>query len=254
MFMAALSLSLMDIFIYIFIIIFLVIGFIRGFVKIVFSFIKGIVALLLTYVLTGPMSKLLCLTSLDESITKSVHDVLIKKAPSLNNVIDFNSYKDQIASASDEAGIPGFIGDIISNFAKFDESSAGVTVGNALSQSIASMIINVIAFIIMFILLTICVSLLSRLFSYFISFGGLKKVDRILGMTINSIYGVLVVSIIFLFASIIASAIPSLNETISGFIYPYGYDENSFSIARWLYENNPMKFIIEGLFKVKIVS
>ena len=68
-------------------------------------------------------------------------------------------------------------------------------------------------------------------------------------MVINGIYGLLLVSLVFLVMSSISSVIPSVGEFIDGLVYPGGKDIDTFSIAKWLYENNPMKFILEGLVK-----
>lgn len=248
MFLTGISFTVMDIIVYGILILFLLVGLFKGLVKIVFSFLKGIVTLVITYFLTTPTRNLLYKTGLDDKLTESISKSLLEKAPSLGNTIDVVNYKDQVFEATQEASIPEFIGKIISNIVNLDDVTSG-TIGDAISSSLTMIIMTVISFLIIFVVFSIGVLLLSKLFSYLVSFGGLKTIDRILGMVINGIYGLLLVSLVFLVMSSISSVIPSVGEFIDGLVYPGGKDIDTFSIAKWLYENNPMKFILEGLVK-----
>ena len=151
MVLAGLALTLVDIIIYVLLIVFLVIGLIKGLVKMAFSMMKGVVALLITYILTGPTTKIFYKTNLDESLIKGITNSLIDKAPSLANAVDVNNYGEQIFTATEEAGIPQFVGRIISNLVKLNDGSYS-SVGEALASSITTMIITIISFILVLVL------------------------------------------------------------------------------------------------------
>ena len=242
----AITFSLADILIYGFIILFCIIGFAKGLVKIIFSMLQGITSLVVSYFLTKPFSILLCKFSLDEKIANKVCNALVEKAPSLNNVIDLSDYESQILMATEEANLPNFIGKIICSALKVNESFEGMSVGNVLSISIASMIITILSFILVFIIFTIVVMLLSKLFEYLVSFGGLKVVDRICGTILSGVGGLLLASFILLILATIASGVPAVNDFMNNIIYPNGFEEG-FSIAGWLYNNNPLKFVLQNL-------
>lgn len=247
MFGAFITFSLADICIYCFIALFCLIGLAKGLVKIVFSMLQGITALVVSYFLTKPVSILISKFSFDEKISDKVFGLLTEKAPSLNNVIDLSNYEAQIIAATEEANLPNFIGKIISNALKINDSFEGMSLGRVLSTSIASMIITIISFILVLIVFSVIIMLLARLFEYLVSFGGLKTLDRLCGMILSGFGGLLLVSFILLVVAIIGSAIPSVNDVMNGFIYPNGYDNEGFSIASWLYDNNPLKFILQNL-------
>ena len=244
------TISTIDIIIYVFIGVFCIIGLFKGFVKLVFSLVKGIVSFIAAYFLTKPLCSLLEDGSLGTKINSKILSFITEKAPSTNVEIDLNNYSDQINTAVEEAGVPGFIGNYIGDWLNISDKHSGMTLGSVLSEALTHVCVTILSFVILFIIVSIVLFILFKIFKSIVDKGGLKAVDATLGFITNGVIAFFTVCFVLLILNTVSVIIPAVDTWIKSLIYIEGMEEGAFSIAKVLYENNPLRVILENLFNI----
>jgi hypothetical protein len=158
----------------------------KGFLKSILDFAKVIASVFLSYVLMKPVGKLFDSWFMNNAVSGWVKDSINKSFNGESGIVDFLKINQDT---------PGFYKDILTNFGldynKFNEeinnltaenvNELGVTVGNAVSFMLSCLLAIVVIFIISMIVLSIVV----RIITCVTKIGGLRALNRVLGLVLG---------------------------------------------------------------------
>lgn len=225
------------------ILLFAIIFFFKGFIKSLFSLTKKVLAIFLSFLLVKPVSGILLGTSLGDSARSSVLDWVVSKLGDVANIT--NPTSEQIGELSSSLNIPKFICDWI--FQGFENNLADCTLGEAISKTITYYAFNILTFIALFIILSILIWIVVKVLNKVVETPLLKPINRLLGFALGAVYGALIVSVIFLGMSALSSW-DFINNIIQTYIDPLN---ESFGVARFLYNNNLLVLIYENIINIE---
>lgn len=235
--------NFVDIFIIIFIGLFAIFGLYKGLIKIIFSFSKKIVAFVASYFLVGPFRKILLPSKLGLSINSKVFEWILQKNALLANLKDPTPA--DIEAIAESTNLPKFICDIL--YKLVEDDIAGKTLGELLSETVTYYIVTALAYIILVIILVIVISILSNVLNSLFETVVLKPFNRILGMCLNAFIAILFISLFFLGLNALAPTVSLISTFVDTYIDP---NNPSFGIARFLYNNNILMWIVSDLINI----
>lgn len=235
--------NFVDIFIIIFIGLFAIFGLYKGLIKIVFSFSKKLVAFVASYFLVSPFRKILLPSKLGSSINTKVFEWILEKNALLANLTDPTAA--DIEAIAESTNLPKFICDILIKLVEDD--IAGKTLGELIAETVTYYIVTALAYIILVIILILVISILSNVLNSLFETVVLKPFNRILGMCLNAFVAILFISLFFLGLNALAPTVSFVNNFVETYIDP---GNPSFGIARFLYNNNILMWIVSNLINV----
>lgn len=238
--LVSISLGKADIVIYLFLLLFIIIGFAKGFMKMLVGLLKTFAAFGTAYFLCNPFAAFLGKTKINNMIYDKLLSIFSEKSEIFNAVIDVENFSGQLDSAAAELNIPEFLNKFIFSGIDASNFSADSTLGSVVASSLTNAALVVIAFIIIFIVATILVLLIGKLFISMVENFGFRFFDRLLGLIVSGSLGVILILGLFIVVNLIGILVPNVSLWLQNQIYYDGYNPDAFSIARVLYENNPL--------------
>lgn len=224
---------------------FVFLGFIKGFIKGVLSTANWLVSLLAPYFLAKPTARLLMKTSLYSNINLKVADWIASKGNTFSQPFDYVNYKDQLAEAIGELGLPRFIASLISGGINLNDAPAGMTLADVLAPAFSNIIITVIAAIVIFFLFLIFFKIIISLIDRVFKKGILGVVNRSLGAALGLVKAVIIVSVLMLLLSALSGVISSLNEFL---VKDLHLESSGFGIGKFFYQQNPLIALFKKTF------
>ena len=204
----------------------------RGFVNIFFSFVSSIVALFAAIALSGVFVSMTGgLFGLEATLSESFAETASKIDGfniNITGVLAENDLSDLLSTSK----IPAIIATLVAKKYVGVDLAPGTTLATLVGGTIAELLCSLISGVVLFIVIKILIRLLKKIFTAITKkIGLLNKLNRILGMLIGFIEGVLIISLIM---SVLA-LIPS--EAITSFF-------NSSLILKLLYNHNPIVMML----------
>lgn len=246
--LVSISLGKVDVIIYLILLVFIIVGFAKGFMKMLVGLLKTFAAFGTAYFLCNPFASFLGKSKINTLIYDKLLTVFSEKSDIFNVQIDPTNFTGQLDSAAAELNIPAFLTKLI--FGGIDVSAfpSDATLGSVVATSLTSAALVVIAFFVLFIVSSILVLLISKLFISMVENFGFRFFDRLLGLIVSGSLGVIIIFGLFIVVNLVGILVPSVNLWLQNQIYYDGYNPNAFSIARVLYENNPLNslFVTPG--------
>lgn len=237
-----------DIVIYIFLFLLIIIGYSKGFIKQILSTANWLVALIGTIVLIKPFTAIMMNSSVSTSVNKSISNWIASKGSSLAEVYDPNIAHEQISKAITEVlKLPSFLANMIANGINVSSTATNITLADVLAPSIGNIVMAILSFIILFLGLFIILKILIKLINLAFSGGAIGFTNHLLGAVLGFVKGVLIISLIMLGLNVLASFIPSLNQTLVN-----DFSKASWSIGKYIYEHNPLLMLIEKFFHFNV--
>lgn len=214
--------------------IFLIVGLCKGFVKQIFGALSSVIALVAAYFLCAYLVKFLeqqfgLLTKLAEAIGSQI---------GTTGVAGETASQEAIEKAVSEFGLPAFIADYAKSQIGTDSS---LKIYQLFGNILGNLILSAGCFIVLYILLRLVLMLLCKLLQSIVKAPGLNALDRILGMLLSLIKGVLVLYVIIFIVDVIPvneGFVSIVKEAISGStIGAFLQNHNLFSMAMtWIAE------------------
>lgn len=224
------------------ILVFVIIGFAKGFIKMFFSLSKKILATLGAYLLTSPVRNVLIDTQIGNTIRNTILDWLVSKNEFLFNTPDLSN--EMLNELQSSLKIPDFLFEIIrEQVANSISVNPTETLGSIVSNTLAYYVVTILSFIVLFIILIIGMSIISAILSKIMEAPILNAINRLTGLAVGLVIGLVIVSLGMLCLSGISNWFNWGNEFISTYIDP---TNESFGVARWLYNNNLLVYFIRN--------
>lgn len=225
------------------IILYLLIGLKKGFFKSLTSILKNVIAFIMAILLCAPLAHLLVKTNMGENLSYTFQGFFNSKGPLFTTIVTKDNQAILIGQALTSLNMPkllsSYIGDSMVGILNGIENE---TLSYALSITFSYYIFVGISFIVLFIVARLLVILLNKLFGLLENITIIKTVDRILGVVLNLIRGLVLVCLL---SYIITLIVPTGNGLANYFIKQMALDDkNVFTISKFFYENNFLLIII----------
>ncbi len=232
--------------------VFIIIGFINGFLSLFLGLAKGLVAVILAALLCKPIGVALCNTGIGTGISNKIETSLVNMDPAFNEIIT-NENKDefietQLTEKLAKLNLPNTITKYISNLMKNKvniSSTDGITCGQYIGKGVAMFVSIIIAFIIISILLVIIFWILQKFAKKInlVPFVGLA--NRLCGAALGLGIALIITSMLSYVVSLLMVIPWNFAETIKESL-KLGQEE--FTIGKFFYEHNALKWIINLIF------
>lgn len=214
--------------------IFLIVGLCKGFVKQIFGALSSVIALVAAYFLCAYLVKFLeqqfgLLTKLAEAIGSQIGTTGVAGEP---------ASKEAIEKAVSEFGLPAFIADYAKAQLGTDTS---LKIYQLFGNILGNLVLSAGCFIVLYIVFRLVLVLLCKLLQSVVKAPGLNALDRVLGMLLSLVKGVLVLYVIIFVVDVIpvnegfiATVKAAISEsTVGSFLQ----NHNLFSMAMtWIAE------------------
>lgn len=219
-----------DIVIIVIMLIFIIIGVCKGFMFSVLSLFSGMVSVFLSILLTKPMTMLLSLTGVQNSISTGYVTKFAGLSSFQTNLVDIANPTEFAKNAVSSSNLSGFSKTVTNWFLNISpsqlEGKGSITLSEILSKAYAGFWCTLIAFAISFALIWLVLWILSRIAKKTKENKVVNKTDRFLGFIFGIVRGALVISVIF--------AVLSFFNRTGVFAPLFNYIEQS-KIGSWLF-------------------
>lgn len=225
----------------------LIIGLIRGFAKTVFSLGKRLLGLIIDLFLCAPIARICVkfgfvqnmnarlVASLQESNAIFAQEITQE---SIDGLADTLPAKFKILTTTLQKVLNSALGEL---------KDTGITLGQAVGDTITYYIVLVVVFIILLIILTILLTLLFKLFKNMIESMTLVNVlDKILGLVLGTILGILFIGLAFIVLDFLSTLIGGVQTFMENYIV-VSVEPEKFSVTRFIYLNNPVRLLFNLL-------
>ena len=218
------------------IVLFAILGYARGFINILLGILKSLSSFVISFFLAKPFGNLLFNIGLGNVISRELESNIFSGKEIFDIVINSENKEVVIKKALETIDIPEFLHGIIY---KIGDNLIGEVESQTVGQFISSSASNLCCMIIGFIVLMLCSGivffLLRKILKQIKRVRFIRRVDRVLGLVVNSSFALLLISLVLFGIAAITTVIPSFNDSI---IELFNLNSNEFTIAKWLYENN----------------
>lgn len=223
---------------------FIIVGLIRGFFKTIISFMKDLMTFVLSILLCKPIANLFIKSSLGESVNNMLFNYFTSQGGIFALDITSENKTEVIEHTLQEANLPDTLNSLLTSMVdKFLVSHPeGLNISEVLSHTITTYVFYALAFILLFLVIRILAIFLNKLFEFVEKIPVVGFLNKLLGMVVNGIIGLLLICMISYGLTLI---IP-LNLPISNTLIDIMYLENQevFTISKFFYENNFLLIII----------
>ena len=220
------------------ILIFAIAGLIRGFLKQILSIANGLVSIIVSCLILTPVTNFAMTTPLGDMVNDKVLEVIVEKYPETAEVpLSLIEETGNMELVFEEAGISKIAGKIVCEFIDLDKVSSDMYLSDALADGIGHLILSGIIFVVLFIVILILIKILIRVLDSLVDNGILKVINKSLGLLLGVAKGAILVCIVVFVMSILARYITGVNDFV---IKEFALESEGFSIAKYLYENNPL--------------
>lgn len=218
-----------------------IIGFTKGFTKQVLSSFAWLIALIASSLLCKYFAELMMNSSFGFSLTDKLSNWISSKGEIFS--INFDSLTEEtMIEALKELDIPSIFHPFLIDH--FDYSQIqNTTLSEFIAPKLTYYILLAIAYIFIYFVVFLMVKLLSKILGDVMRKGALGFIDGILGAIWGFAKATIIVSIIMLVVSLIMT-LPIGDEVSSWLINDIGLNKDTFTISKFVYENNPIVFII----------
>lgn len=218
-------------------------GYKKGFVNIVLTLVASVAAMLLTFVLMQPVTKLIkdntdWDTKLEEQMNGYISEYIDEYIP---NDIDSVKVTDEMLEQIEEIPIPESIKNMLleDNIQEKIDDSGADDIGEYLSKELAALILNVIVYVCILVIITIIFGIIIKACNIITRLPVIKEVNNILGLVIGLAEGLIIVWVLALFVTALAGT--EMGQEILRQIS----DNN---VLSFIYKNNPLMKIFSGIF------
>lgn len=221
----------------------LIIGFKIGFLRSIIKIASSLCGLIFALVFFGSFANQLVQWGWQEPIAENIYNNVLESEA----LQDLNTNSEEaLSNLMSELGLPNFISNILTSAIadKIDAEDIALTV----SDIISSLAINFLAFVLLLFGTTILFFALKIVINMLRSSTLFKLADGILGIAWSAIIYIFALYIAFFILSLILQ-ISSINDAIGPFLTSQMHlDEDTYSIAKYFYEENVITNILKLLF------
>lgn len=233
--------------------VFLIIGFVRGFVSLALGLAKGLIAIFLASLLCRPIGIALNSSSMGVGLTNKIETSLVELDPMFNEVITSENKQEfieqELSSKLQATKLPQTICKYVSNLiAGKVEIPEGEEIhcGKFIASGISMFVLIIISFVVLAIVLFLILFIIQKLAKKINLIPLVGFANRITGAALGAVMSLLIISI-FSYILSFAMALPwELADTIKNTLK---LDQDQFTIGKFFYEHNVLKWFISIIFK-----
>ncbi len=209
----------------------------RGFLLAMFKMVSIFVSLFLSWMLRPVIYDILQKTFIYDWIRSSVYQNILKE-----NLEGQMVQKAEQMNLIDNLNVPDFIKDVIKNqdFIKSSDIIDFNSLRSGIVDFVTSICVGILGVILIFVVSLVLMRVLSKVLDLISKIPIIKQINQTLGLVLGAIIGLMQVW----FGLIIITLISNMNANF-GIIYN---EIDKSVIAKYLYENNILNYIIKGIF------
>ena len=224
----------------VFILLFTTIRYFRmGFVKALFSICKFALSLLLAFSLASTVGAIISEKAVYNTVYESVHSKVESVAGDLNEGLDMSDVVDKLPEsmlelvADSEDDVEELKNELDGD--KITEESIA-SLSESISVKLSTVISNVIAFIIIFVISMILLGIVAFILDKICELPGLRQVNKLLGLAVGTICGILGVLIACAVITALLNIIPGMSvEAMNEKTFMYSFVNNS-GLSTWIFD------------------
>ncbi len=237
------GIGIIDIAIVLVVVLFLVIGWKKGFLLKVIDMASSIFGLIASILLARPFSNVIR-PWIGPTLETNINDYLYSRLTEIG-IVATDLTEGNLRDALTQMSLPDFMVDWIIN--SIDPNAVATTIVDAIAPLILSLALLVISFIILFFGSMIVFFLLKILAKGITSIPIIKYIDKVLGLLFGLLKVALLVYVLMFVLALLIN-IPAINNLIYAFLekdmFLGSEQDGVFSLAKYLYNNNMLKNII----------
>ncbi len=219
--------------------IFVLIGLFTGFIKSIFGFLKVIISTVIASIASKPIADFMKDRSFILKWKDSLETALNNKAEIFQTTYS-SEYFDEAFS---KLNLPEIIKDLLLKIVNYLIPEMSETFGSIIARSIIYYSLIVVSFIVVYILVRILFSLIIHIFSkHEKNNPPLKAINRILGMAMYFIIGLLIIGgVNYIFTFIISNG----SNVSTWLVNTMHLEDDVFTISKFLYKHNTLLWLIQ---------
>lgn len=225
-------------------VLFVIIGLIKGFFKTIISFMKDLMTFVLSILLCKPISNLIYNSGLGDKMNSGLYDYFYNKGGIFSLNITAENKDLVIEQTLQESNLPDSLNSLLTSIVdKFLVNHPdGLVISEALSHTITTYACYAIAFIALFIVIRVLAIFLTKLFSFVEKLPVIGFLNKVFGMVLNGIVGILLICLISYGLTLIIPMDLSISNTLVEVMQLDNPEVTS--ISKFFYENNFLLAII----------
>ena len=215
-----------------------------GFVKALFSICKFALSLLLAFSLASTVGAVISEKAVYNTVYESVHSKVEAVAGDLNEGLDMSDVVDKLPESMIEL-IADSDEDVDALKSELGEEKINnesiVSLSKNISTRISTLISNVLAFILIFVISMIVLGIVAFILDKVCELPGLRQVNKLLGLALGALCGILGVIIACAVITALLSIMPSANspgmtvEAMNEKTVIYSFVNNS-GLSSWIFD------------------
>ena len=225
-------------------VLFIIIGLVKGFFKTIISFMKDLMTFVLSILLCKPISNLLINSSLGIKMDNGLIEYF--KGQGGIFALDINaSNKDVVIEQTlQESNLPESLNSMFTSIIDklLIDHPEGINIAEALSHTITTYACYAIAFIALFVVIRLLAIFLTKIFSFVEKLPIIGALNKILGMALNGIVGLLLICLISFGLTLIIPLDLGISNTLVDIMQLDNPEVTS--VSKFFYENNFLLIII----------
>ena len=225
----------------------LLIGYIKGFLKVILRLFNHLASLIISFFLAKPVGLLLFKTFIGRFFSGKFEPWLLNVDSIFHEALTFENQAEIVSEGLTKLKIPAFLHSLVNKMlGNLITDGGGNTLGYYLSQSLAQIVCIIIAFLLLTIIAFILFKLLSRAFKNVNKAPIIGPFNRLLGMVTCGVFALAIIWFVFWLSSLLSTVSSEFAGIVNGLL---GLDNDQFTIAKWLYQNNFLIKLFELLIK-----
>lgn len=234
-------------------IVFCIIGYIKGFLALLLGLAKGLVAIILASLLCKPVGGIVNKTAIGTGIVHKIETSLIEKDSTFSYELSEDNKDIFIDEVLDQklgdAKIPKVIRNNVKNLLVEKVKVDGtVTVGAYIGQGISLYVCIIISYVVLFILLFILLTIMQKLMKQINKIPLVGLVNRLLGLGLGGLFALTTIAIICYIITFLMMIPGGMSDWLSTTLKLTEVQSSEFSVAKFMYEHNILKWIFNIIF------
>lgn len=237
------------------ILIFLIVGFASGFVSLILGFAKGLIAIIIAALLCNPIGMALSNSSMGKGLSNKIEASIVEVNPLFNEVITNENkqvfIEESLGKKLSEIKIPETISKHISNLIvkNVHVPEEGITCAKFIASGISMFVLIISSFVVVSLIVFIILSIIQKISKHINAVPLVGIVNRLAGAAISVVISLVIIAIICYVLSFIMTLQIDLADTIRNALKLGEEHKDEFTIGKFFYEHNVLKWIFNLIFK-----
>lgn len=226
-----------------------IIGLVRGFAKTLFSLGKRILGLVIDLFLCAPVARVCVKLGFIQNWNIKIVASLSESNEVFSQALTQESIDNLPNALPQKFSVLGPLLQKVLNSAFADIKDTGITLGQAIADTLVYYVVLAVVFIVLLIILSILLRLIFKFLNSMIeSMTLVNTIDKILGLVLGLALGIFFVGLAFVVLDLLSTVSEGVNNFMNTYVLVTA-SPDKFSVTRFIYNNNPVRLLFNLLVK-----